>query len=143
MVISLNIAVVCSSKNKLTLQLADELARYGKTHVIEINEYDFNQKTDLLILGFSSLPQEKKIIKSFISKLSRAHVSNFALFSTYHMNDRRMQDIISYAIKKDLPLMREQCYCKLPLFSKKLPDDIKQLSRCYIDDMITICEHYY
>ena len=79
MVISLNIAVVCSSKNKLTLQLADELARYGKTHVIEINEYDFNQKTDLLILGFSSLPQEKKIIKSFISKLSRAHVSNFAL----------------------------------------------------------------
>ena len=141
----MKVVVVYTSRCKETKLLADDMARYAKTHAIPLNQYDFNQDVDLLVIGFEEfLCFKDKELKHFISQLSRKHVKNLALFNMFCINNKQMEKTIELCQKQDLPLMRETYSCKKGMKAKPfLNDDIVSGGRVYIEDMVNICRHYY
>lgn len=139
----MNVAVVYVGSCKHASKLADDMARYARTHAISSQDFQREEVVDLLLLGFDCpLIGNPKEVEAFISTLDRQHVKNIALFSLFKMNNKAMNHAIDLCYKQDLPLMREQYCCKLPLHGE-LSDAALQGGRIYVEDMITICKNYY
>lgn len=76
--------------------------------------------------------------------LNRHYVKNIALFSTFMFSSKALDDISDLCMKQDLPLMREQYCCKLPIeLHAHLSDNAINGGVIYVDDMINICRDYY
>lgn len=141
----MKVVVVYSKHCKETKMLAEDMARYAKTHAQPLSEFDFHQDVDLLVIGFEEyLCLKDKELESFICQLSRKHIKNIALFNMFCINNKQMYKMIELCQKQDLPLMRETYSCKKGLKTKcVLKDDIVSGGRVYIEDMVNICRHYY
>lgn len=139
----MNVAVVYFGSK--TASLADDIAREARTHAIRPEEFDFDAHVDLLMIGFDCLAygsKLKKDIHQFISKLDREHISNVSLFSLFTFRNGLLDYVIKDCQKQDLPLLRDNYECKVPL-KMRLNDTILQGARVYVDDMITIVNNYY
>ncbi len=141
----MKVKVVYTSHCKDTKLLAQDIARYAKTYAIDINQFDFKEEIDLLLIGFEDYPCLKdKELEEFISKLKRKYIKNLALFNMFCFSNRQMEKVIELCQKKDLPLMRETYSSKRKILAQhKLDNDTIEQGRLYIDDMITICRNYY
>ncbi len=141
----MKVVVVYTNHCKDAKLLAEDMARYAKTYARNMNQFDFEEDIDLLVLGFEEYPCLKdKELETFISRLSRKHIKNLALFNLFCFKNNEMEKIIKLCQKYDLPLMRETYSCKKGIKRKnKLSDDILSGGRIYIEDMVNICIHYY
>lgn len=141
----MKVRVVYTSHCKDARCLAEDMARYAKTYAMPITDYDFEENVDLLIIGFEEhLCLKDDELEKFVSKLSRDHVKNLALFNLFYFKGKDMEKTIRLCQKYDLPLMRETYSCKKGLKKNRcLDDDIVSGGRNYIEDMINICNHYY
>ena len=141
----MKVVVVYTNHCKDAKLLAEDMARYAKTYARNMNQFDFEEDIDLLVLGFEEYPCLKdKELETFISRLSRKHIKNLALFNLFCFKNNEMEKIIKLCQKYDLPLMRETYSCKKGKKKKnKLSDDILSGGRIYIEDMVNICIHYY
>ncbi len=141
----MKVQVVYTSHCKNGKLLAQDMARYARTYAKPLTDFDFNEDIDLLVIGFEEYFCIKdKELEEFISKLSRDHVKNLALFNLFYFRTKMMDDIITLCHINDLPLMRETYSCKKSLKRKAiLSDDIISGGRVYIEDMVNICNHYY
>ncbi|BBH26908.1 hypothetical protein [Intestinibaculum porci] len=140
----MNVAVVYFGK-KCTADLADDIAREARTHAITPDEYDFDSQVDLLLIGFSCFAnghKQRKEIHDFISRLDRDHVKNVSLFSLFTFKNGLLDYTIKEIQKQDLPLLRDQYECKVPM-KMAITDNILQGARVYVNDMITIVNNYY
>ena len=141
----MNIAIVYSHKSKCAQQLATMMAKTARTQAISFQDYDFDACVDLLVLGFDCPYFGKsKEVEQFVMKLNRDHVKNIALFSTFMFSSKALDDISDLCMRQDLPLMREQYCCKLPIELKcQLSDNAINGGIVYVNDMINICRDYY
>lgn len=141
----MKVQVVYTTHCKDAKLLAEDMARYVKTYARSLHDFNFDEDIDLLILGFEEYPCFKdRELETFISKLSREHIKNIALFNIFCLNTKQMDKVIQLCQKRDLPLMRETYSCKKGLIRKPyLDDDIISGARCYIEDMVNICINYY
>ncbi len=139
----MKVAVVYMKTDKFMKPIANEIARDARTRALTPDEFDHQAIFDLLVLIFSSNHLNYKQIAHFISSLNRQHVHNVALVGTYSITDSIMKKTIALCHKQDLPLMREQYTCKLPILSRHLPDVVLKDSRIYVNDMMTIVDNYY
>lgn len=141
----MNIVVVYTNRCKETRMLAEDMARYVRTYARPLNDFDFNESVDLLVIGFEEFFTLKdKELEKFICQLSRKNIKNVALFNMFCLNNKQMDKMIKLCQKQDLPLMRETYSCKKGLRSKLLlQDDVISGGRTYIEDMVNICRHYY
>lgn len=141
----MNIAIVYSNKSKYAHVLATKMAKVARTQAITIQDYDFSNHVDLLVLGFDCpLFGKPKEVEQFISRLNRHQVKNIALFTTFIFSSKALDEISDLCMKKDLPLMREQYCCKMPIeIHGCLSDNAINGGQIYIDDMINICRDYY
>lgn len=141
----MKVVVVYTTHCKDAKLLAQDMARYAKTYARPIEQFDFNENIDLLVVGFEEYPCFKdKELETFISNLSREHIKNLALFNLFCFKNNDMEKIIKLCQKQDLPLMRETYSCKKGMRRKKcLSDDILSGGRIYIEDMVNLCLHYY
>lgn len=142
---NMKVQVVYTEHCKNAKHLAEDMARYVRTYAKPINEFDFHEDVDLLVIGFEEYPCFKdKELEEFISKLSRQHIKNLALFNMFCFKNKEMDKAIKLCQKNDLPLMRETYSCKKRLKTKQiLDDDMISGAREYIEDMVNICIHYY
>lgn len=139
----MNVAVVYFGSK--TMALADDIAREAKTHAITAGEFDFHDHLDLLLIGFDCFAQGhklKKEIHQFISQLDRDHVRNVSLFSLFTFKNGLLDYVVEECRNQNLPLLRDSYECKVPL-KMDLNDSILQGARVYVDDMMTIVNHYY
>ena len=127
----MNIAIVYSHTSKYAHILASQMAKTARTQAISFQDFDFHAHVDLLVLGFDCPCFGKpKEVEQFIMQLDRRYVKNIAL-----------SDL---CMKQDLPLMREQYCCKLPIeLHAHLSDNAINGGVIYVDDMINICRNYY
>ena len=141
----MKVVVVYTNHCKDAKLLAEDMARYAKTYARNMNQFDFEEDIDLLVLGFEEYPCLKdKELETFITRLSRKHIKNLALFNLFCFKNNEVEKIIKLCQKYDLPLMRETYSCKKGIKRKnKLSDDILSGGRIYIEDMVNICIHYY
>ncbi|MCI9049298.1 MAG: hypothetical protein HFF36_00500 [Coprobacillus sp.] len=141
----MKVIVVYTSHCKETKLLAEDMARYAKTYAKPLNDFDFNENIDLLVIGFEEgICKKNKELENFIGNLSRQHIKNLALFNMFCFSNKQMYKIIELCQKQDLPLMRETYSCKKGIKSKPcLNDDVISGGRVYIEDMVNICRHYY
>ena len=141
----MKIKVVYTNHCKDTKLLAEDMARYAKTYAQSIEDFDFQEEIDLLVLGFEDYPclNDKELTK-FISSLKRQYVKNIALFNLFWYSNKQMEKAIKLCQDNDLPLMRETYSSKRKLTpQKRLSNDTVEGGRLYIVDMITICRNYY
>lgn len=141
----MRVEIVYTSHCKDAKNLAEDMARYVKTYAKPIDQFNFNEDIDLLVIGFEEYPCLKdKELEAFILKLSRSHIKNLALFNVFCMNSKQMNKAIDLCQKHNLPLMRETYSCKKTLISKHCcRDDMISGARVYIEDMVNICRNYY
>ncbi|WP_295291699.1 hypothetical protein [uncultured Catenibacterium sp.] len=141
----MNIAIVYSHTSKYAEELATQMAKAARTQAIPFQDFDFHAHVDLLVLGFDCPCFGKpKEVEQFIKGLDRHYVKNIALFSTFMFSSKALDDMSDLCMKQDLPLMREQYCCKLPIeLHCHLSDNAINGGIVYIDDMINICRDYY
>ena len=141
----MKIQVIYTTHCKDAKLLAEDMARYVKTYAKPLQEFDFNEDIDLLVIGFEEYPCFKdKELEIFISQLSHEHIKNIALFNIFCLRSKQMEKVIQLCQKQDLPLMRETYSCKRGMIKKPcLDDDMISGARCYIEDMVNICINYY
>lgn len=141
----MRVEIVYTSHCKYAKNLAVDMARYVKTYAKPINQLDFNEDIDLLVIGFEEYPCFKdKELEALILKLSRSHIKNLALFNVFCFNSKQMNSVIDLCQKQNLPLMRETYSCKKTFISKHCcRDDMVSGARVYIEDMVNICRNYY
>ena len=141
----MNVRVVYTSHCKEARKLAEDMARYVRTHAIPISEYDFHENVDLLVVGFEEyLCFKDSELESFLSQVSRQYVKNVALFNVFHFKTKDMDKTIKMCQKYDLPLLRETYSCRKDLKNCQCQcDDMISGARNYIEDMVNICNHYY
>ena len=141
----MNIAIVYSHTSKYAEELATQMAKAARTQAIPFQDFDFHAHVDLLVLGFDCPCFGKpKEVEQFIKGLDRHYVKNIALFSTFMFSSKALVDMSVLCMKQDLPLMREQYCCKLPIeLNCHLSDNAINGGIVYIDDMINICRDYY
>lgn len=141
----MNIAIVYSHTSKYAEKLATQMAKAARTQAIPFQDFDFHAHVDLLVLGFDCPCFGKpKEVEQFIKGLDRHYVKNIALFSTFMFSSKALDEISDLCMKQDLPLMREQYCCKLPIELKcQLSDNAINGGIVYVDDMINICRDYY
>ena len=141
----MNIAIVYSHTSKYAEELATQMAKAARTQAIPFQDLDFHAHVDLLVLGFDCPRFGKpKEVEQFIKGLDRHYVKNIALFSTFMFSSKALDDMSDLCMKQDLPLMREQYCCKLPMeLHCHLSDNAINGGIVYIDDMINICRDYY
>lgn len=141
----MKVRVVYTAHCKEGKMLAEDMARYVRTYAQPMKDFDFNEKVDLLVIGFEGYPCIKdKELENFIQHLSRNNIKNLALFNLFYFKNNQMDKIISLCQKQDLPLMRETYSCKIPLRQQmSLKDRMLSGGRIYIEDMVNICVHYY
>jgi len=96
------------------------MARYAKTYAQSIEDFDFQEEIDLLVLGFEDYPclNDKELTK-FISSLKRQYVKNIALFNLFWYSNKQMEKAIKLCQDNDLPLMRETYSSKRKLTPQK------------------------
>ena len=141
----MKVVVVYTNHCKEAKLLAEDMARYAKTYARSIEDFNFDEDVDLLVLGFEEYPCLKdKELETFISRLSRQHIKNLALFNLFCFKNNDMEKVIKLCQKNDLPLMRETYSCKKGFRRKPyLNDDIISGGRIYIEDMVNLCINYY
>jgi hypothetical protein len=141
----MKVRVVYTSHCKDTKLLAEDMARYAKTYARSLEDFDFKEEIDLLVIGFEDYPCIKdKELEAFISKLKRKYIKNLALFNMFYFSNKQMEKTIRLCQINDLPLMRETYSCKRHLLPQnKIDNDLLEGGRLYIEDMITICRSYY
>jgi len=141
----MKIKVVYTTHCKDAKLLAEDIARYAKTYAQSIDNFDFNEYIDLLVIGFEDyVCLNDKELEEFIIKLQRKYIKNVALFNLFCFSNKKMEKAIELCQKNDLPLMRETYSSKRKLMPQnKLSNDTIEGGRLYITDMITICRNYY
>lgn len=141
----MNIAIVYSHTSKYAHILASQMAKTARTQAISFQDFDFHAHVDLLVLGFDCPCFGKpKEVEQFIMQLDRHYVKNIALFSTFMFSSKALDDMSDLCMKQDLPLMREQYCCKLPIeLHAHLSDNAINGGVIYVDDMINVCRNYY
>ena len=94
----MKVVVVYTNHCKDAKLLAEDMARYAKTYARNMNQFDFEEDIDLLVLGFEEYPCLKdKELETFISRLSRKHIKNLALFNLFCFKNNEMEKIIKEA----------------------------------------------
>lgn len=141
----MKVKVVYTTHCKDAKLLAEDIARYAKTYAQSIDDFDFNENIDLLVIGFEDyLCIHDKELEEFITRLKRKYIKNVALFNLFYFSNKQMEKAIELCQKNDLPLMRETYSSKRKLKpQKRLSNDTIEGGRLYIVDMITICRNYY
>ena len=69
MVVKMKIDIVCTTKSKYIKCVADEMARWVKTHAQDLNHYHSDHDVDLLVIGFDDTLFEDKQLLEFIQSL--------------------------------------------------------------------------
>jgi len=140
----MNVAVVYIGKDDKTEKLAEDMAIYAGTNITLVNEFDFRQRVDLLMIGFNEkLVGKPKDVISFINKLDRKYIKNLALFSTFKVSQKSSVQVLRACQNNDLPLMRQSYTVKMPLVHSHLTEDILEGGRVFMYDMMTIVNNYY
>ena len=124
----MKIDIVYTTKSKYIKCVADEMARWVKTHAQDLNHYHSDHDVDLLVIGFDDTLFEDKQLLEFIQSLSRQNVKNLALINQ----------------NQQLPLMREQYTFKMSFDQRKeINPLIIDNARLYIEDMVNVIRNYY
>lgn len=141
----MKVKVVYTSHCKDAKLLAEDIARYAKTYAQPINNFNFYEEIDLLVIGFDDyFCLKDKELEEFITKLKRQYIKNVALFNMFCFSNKKMEKAIELCQKNYLPLMRETYSSKRKLRRQnRLTIDTIEGGRLYILDMITICRNYY
>ena len=143
--IKMKIKILYTNRSEKTKILADEMARWVKTHAEKLNDSANDEVSDLLVIGFDStlLFKEKKL-EEYLYSLDREHVKNIAFFNVYHLTNKQMKKMIKICQERHLPLMREQYTCKIRLGKNKgLDRETIEGARLFIEDMVNIVRDYY
>ena len=132
----MKIDIVYTTKSKYIKCVADEMARWVKTHAQDLNHYHSDHDVDLLVIGFDDTLFEDKQLLEFIQSLSRQNVKNLALINCFFINSKRLMKV--------LPLMREQYTFKMSFDQRKeINPLIIDNARLYIEDMVNVIRNYY
>ena len=84
----MKIDIVYTTKSKYIKCVADEMARWVKTHAQDLNHYHSDHDVDLLVIGFDDTLFEDKQLLEFIQSLSRQNVKNLALINCFFINNK-------------------------------------------------------
>ncbi|WP_370805143.1 hypothetical protein [Faecalibacillus intestinalis] len=68
----MKIDIVYTTKSKYIKCVADEMARWVKTHAQDLNHYHSDHVVDLLVIGFDDTLFEDKQLLEFIQSLKSA-----------------------------------------------------------------------
>ena len=133
----MKIDIVYTTKSKYIKCVADEMARWVKTHAQDLNHYHSDHDVDLLVI-------EDKQLLEFIQSLSRQNVKNLALINCFFINSKRLMKVIHLCQNQQLPLMREQYTFKMSFDQRKeINPLIIDNARLYIEDMVNVIRNYY
>ena len=86
----MKIDIVYTTKSKYIKCVADEMARWVKTHAQDLNHYHSDHDVDLLVIGFDDTLFKDKQLLEFIQSLSRQNVKNLALINCFFINNKRL-----------------------------------------------------
>ena len=121
----MKIDIVYTTKSKYIKCVADEMARWVKTHAQDLNHYHSDHDVDLLVIGFDDTLFEDKQLLEFI-------------------NSKRLMKVIHLCQNQQLPLMREQYTFKMSFDQRKeINPLIIDNARLYIEDMVNVIRNYY
>lgn len=142
----MKIKILYTNRSEKTKILADEMARWVKTHAEKLNDSTLQDEVlDLLVIGFdSTLFFKEKKLEEYLYSLDREHVKNIAFFNVYYLTNQQLKKIIKICQEKHLPLMREQYTCKVRIGKNKgLDRTTIEGARLFIEDMVNIVRDYY
>ena len=140
----MKIDIVYTTKSKYIKCVADEMARWVKTHAQDLNHYHSDHDVDLLVIGFDDTLFKDKQLLEFIQSLSRQNVKNLALINCFFINNKRLMKVIHLCQNQQLPLMREQYTFKMSFDQRKeINTLIIDNARLYIEDMVNVIRDYY
>lgn len=140
----MKVDIVYTPKSKYIKYVADEMARWVKTHAQDLNHYQKGRDVDLLVIGFDDTLFEDKQLLEFIQSLSRQNAKNVALINCFFINNKRLMKVIHLCQDQQLPLMREQYTFKMSFNQRKEIDPtIIDNARLYIEDMVNVIRNYY
>ena len=133
----MKIDIVYTTKSKYIKCVADEMARWVKTHAQDLNHYHSDHDVDLLVIGFDDTLFEDKQLLEFIQSLSRQNVKNLALINCFFINSKRLMKVIHLCQNK-------QYTFKMSFDQRKeINPLIIDNARLYIEDMVNVIRNYY
>ncbi len=140
----MKIEVIYTKKTKYTKDILEAMARYVKTYPKDMEQYNHQEITDLLVIGFDETVMSEQELFLFIDKIDRNYVKNICLVNTFILRNKKMSEVVNRCHKNRLPLMREQFSIKLNRTCfKEMPQLAKDNARIYIEDMVNVINQYY
>ena len=94
----MKIEILYTKKSKHIKPVAEAMARWVKTYAKSIDDFDYCNCIDLLIIGFDDSIWKDSQLENFIKHLNRHKVRNLALFNAFYINDHKMQNMITFFI---------------------------------------------
>lgn len=138
------IRIVYSHKTPYIETIANELARYLKVRATKMDDFEFDEPVDLLIVAFGDSFLKDKDLEEFMSKIDRGNVHNVIFVTGYYFNNKKLKSAVDLAYKYDVPLMRQQYCFKQSLFKRnEIETDVIDDARVYLEDMVNIVRDYY
>lgn len=140
----MKVVVLYTNKAKHVRPVAESMARWVKTYARSIDDFSKEETIDLLVITFDDTFGKDKELYDFIANLHRDKVKNIALVNAFYIKNKKMDSVIAWCHKADLPLMREQYSWKLTLKQlRNCNQCIIDGARLYIEDMVNIIRNYY
>ncbi len=138
------IRIVYSHKTPYIETIANELARYLKVRATKMDDFEFDEPVDLLIVAFGDSFLKDKDLEEFMSQIDRSSVHNVIFVTGYYFNNKKLKSAVDLAYKYDVPLMRQQYCFKQSLFKRnEIETDVIDDARVYLEDMVNIVRDYY
>ncbi len=138
------IKIVYSHKTPYIETIANELARYLKVRATKMDDFEFDEPVDLLIVAFGDSFLKDKDLEEFMSQIDRSSVHNVIFVTGYYFNNKKLKSAVDLAYKYDVPLMRQQYCFKQSLFKRnEIETDVIDDARVYLEDMVNIVRDYY
>lgn len=140
----MKVDIVYTTKSKYIKCVAEEMAKWVRTCARNLQVYQNEKPSDLLVICFDDSLLEDKELISFIESLSRSQVKNLAIVHCFYINNKKLTRVIKLCQDNHLPLMREQYTFKMTFDQRKeIHPTVIDNARLYIEDMINIIRDYY
>lgn len=140
----MKVDIVYTTKSKYMKFVANEMAKWVRTCARNVQVYQDEKPSDLLVICFDDSLFEDKELISFIESLSRSQVKNLAIVHSFYINNKKLSRVIKLCQDNHLPLMREQYTFKMTFDQRKgIHPTVIDNARLYIEDMINIIRNYY
>ncbi|MGN1181683.1 MAG: hypothetical protein ACI4SR_01660 [Faecalibacillus sp.] len=140
----MKVDIVYTTKSKYIKCVAQEMAKCARTCAKNLQVYQNDTPSDLLVICFDDTLLDDHELIRFIESISRNQVKNLAIAHCFFVNDKKLKKVIKLCQNQRLPLMREQYTFKMTFAQRKeIHPTIIDNARLYIEDMINVIRDYY